>query len=340
MPAKLRSADRSALAVSCEKIGRITTRSDNDSIPQVALNDGNRIPQLGFGLSIPPEDSIGTVLHALETGYRLIDTAASYRTEVGVREALKRSDVAREDVFITTKLSSHGRDVALRSCDRSLERLGSDYVDLYLIHYPFPAQNRYVETWKAMTELKTDRRARSIGVSNFHVDQLERLVDATGVMPAINQIELHPRFQQEDLRRFHSQRSIVTEAYSPLGHGNAIHDPAIREIASRHNRTPAQIVLRWHLQLGNVVIPRSVSPERLMENFRIFDFELNEEDMRSLADLEVGQRLGPDPATFAGHTGVNRAISEFAERYPAVDALIRSARKVLSLVRQSSRGRS
>jgi 2,5-diketo-D-gluconate reductase A len=306
-------------------------------VPYVGLNDGNRIPQLGFGLAVSPRDSVRTVLQGLRTGYRLIDTAAMYRTEVGVRKALERSGMERADIFITTKLLKHGRDTALRLFERSLERLGCDYVDLYLIHYPFPEQDRYVETWKALTELKTDRRARSIGVSNFRIDQLERIIDTSGVVPAINQIGLHPRLQRADLRRFHSQRGIVTEAYSPLGHGQAIREPTIRQLAARYNRTSAQIVLRWHFQLGNVAIPRSVTPERLEENFRIFDFELNEEEMRSLDGLDVRRHPDKDPSTFAERdvrSGAVGAITDFAERHPNVDSLlIQNAMRAVSLVR-------
>jgi 2,5-diketo-D-gluconate reductase A len=318
----------------------MTRRHAPPPVPYLTLRDGNRIPQLGFGLLVPPEDAFETVLHGLRTGYRSIDTAAAYRNEVAVRKALERSGIEREEVFITTKLWNHGRDAALRAFERSLRRLGGEYVDLYLIHWPFPAQNRYVETWKALTELNAEGRALSIGVSNFHIEQLERIIDSTGVVPAINQIELHPRFQQEELRRFHSQRGIATEAWSPLGQGKTMRDPAIREVASRHNRTPAQIVLRWQVQLGNVAIPKSVTPGRIEENFRIFDFELNEEDMRSLADLDVGQRVGPDPAGFARSSGVHHAIEEVRERYPAVEPLIRRAKKALSLVGKASRGRS
>jgi len=307
------------------------------SVPHVALNDGNRIPQLGFGLAIPPRYTIETVLHGLKTGYRLIDTAAMYRTEVGVRQALERSGAERAGIFITTKLLKHGRDAALRFFERSLKRLGCDYIDLYLIHYPFPEQDRYIETWKALTELKADGRVRSVGVSNFRIDQLERIIDASGVVPAVHQIGLHPSLQRADLRHFHSQRGIVTEAYSPLGKGQAIRDPAIREFASRYNRTPAQIVLRWHLQLGNVAIPRSVMPERLEENFRIFDFELSEEDMRSLDDLDAGRHPDGDPSTYAERdvrSGVAGAIVYFAERYPNVDSLIiQNAMRAVSLVR-------
>jgi 2,5-diketo-D-gluconate reductase A len=306
-------------------------------VPRVALNDGNRIPQLGFGLCVPPRYSVRTVLHGIKTGYRLIDTAAMYRTEVGVRQALERSGTERAGIFITTKLLKHGRDAAQRFFERSLKRLGCDYIDLYLIHYPFPEQDRYVETWKALTELKADGRARSVGVSNFRIDQLERIIDASGVVPAVHQINLSPRLQRGDLRRFHSQRGIVTEAYSPLGKGQAMRDPAIRELAARHNRTPAQIVLRWHLQLGNVAIPGSITPERLEENFRIFDFELSEEDMRSLEGLDTGRYPDGDPSTYAErdvHSGVAGAITDFAERYPNVDSLIiQNAMRAVSHVR-------
>jgi diketogulonate reductase-like aldo/keto reductase len=286
---------------------------------------------------VPPKDSVRTVLCGLKTGYQLIDTAAMYRTEDGVRRALERSGVERADIFITTKLSRHGRDLALRLFDRSLERLGCDYVDLYLIHYPFPEQDRYVETWKALTELRADGRARSIGVSNFRSDQLERIIEASGVMPAVNQVGLNPRLQRTDLRRFHSQRGIVTMAYSPLGGGRAIQEPAIQDLAARHNRTPAQIVLRWHVQLGNVAIPRSVTPERLEENFGAFDFELTEDEMGRVAELDVGRRLDPDPSTVAASSGVTGAIAEFAECHPTLDALVQSAKKARSLIRKSRR---
>jgi len=303
-------------------------------MPYVSLNDGNRMPQLGLGLSIPPEKSVRVVLDGLETGYRLLDTAAAYRTEFGVCEAVARSGLAREDIFITTKLASHGRETALRSFERSLQRLGSDYVDLYLIHYPYPDLDRYVETWKALTELKGDGRARSIGVSNFRADQLERIADATGVVPAVNQIELHSSLQQTELRHLHSQRGIVTEAYSPLRGGSALQDTMIRDLAERQNRTPAQIVLRWHIQLGNVVIPRSLRRDRLEENMRIFDFDLGEDDLVSMAALDNEDRLGPDPATLRAPTGARRAIRELAERSASVDRLVQSAGDIVAVVRK------
>lgn len=271
------------------------------SVPYVDLNDGNRIPQLGFGVFlVPAEETAETVAHALRTGYRAIDTAAAYGNEAGVREAIQGSGLDREEVFITTKLGNgdHGRDRARRGFEQSLKRLGGDYIDLYLIHWPVPRQDRYVETWETVCALKDEGHVRSIGVSNFQVDHLERIIEATGVVPAVNQIELHPRLQQPELRRFHAERGIATEAWSPLGRGRLLSDQTLEEIASRHGRTPAQVVLRWHLQLGNIVIPKSVTPSRIEENFQIFDFDLGEDDMKALAGLDTGERTGPDPDTF------------------------------------------
>ncbi len=279
----------------------MTTPAGSISVPYLKLNDANRIPQLGYGVfQVPPEDTAEVVTHALRTGYRSIDTAAAYRNESGVGEGIASSGLRRDELFITTKLwnNDQGRDRARRAFQASLERLGQEYVDLYLIHWPAPAAGKFVDTWKTLTELKRDKRARSIGVSNFREQDIERIVDATGVVPAVNQIELHPRFQQARLRRFHGELGIVTEAWSPLGQGSLIDDDTIGEIASRHGRTPAQVMLRWHIQLGNVVIPKSVTPERIEENFRIFDFELDDEDMRAIAALDSDDgRLGPDPAT-------------------------------------------
>jgi 2,5-diketo-D-gluconate reductase A len=272
------------------------------SVPYVDLNDGNRIPQLGFGVfQVPEEQTAEAVGHALQTGYRLIDTAAAYGNEEGVRDALLASDLDRADVFITTKLfnTDHGRDEAQRAFATSLERLGNDYIDLYLIHWPVPKRDRYVETWETLCALREQGRVRSIGVSNFQIEHLERIIDATGVVPTVNQIELHPRLQQPELRRFHEERGIATEAWSPLGQGELLDDPVIEEIAEACDRTPAQIMLRWHLQLGNVVIPKSVTPSRIEENFRVFDFELSGEQMDRLSELNRGERTGPDPDTFA-----------------------------------------
>ncbi len=311
----------------------MNTYAHTPSVPWLDLNDGNRIPQLGVGVfRIPPEGTTEAVLRALRTGFRLIDTAASYRNETAVGEAIRRSGVGREEVFITTKLSNydHGRDAALRAFERSLKRIGGDYVDLYLIHWPLPDQNRYVETWRALTELKRDGRVRSIGVANFEVDHLERIVAATGALPAVNQIELHPRLQQAELRRYHAERDILTEAWSPLGAGRCLDDPTIREVAGRQDRTTAQVVLRWHLQLGNVAIPKSVRPERIDENSRVFDFKLSDEDMRALSLLDAGQRTGPNPATHSRSHGIRGAIAKVRDHYPAVEPLAHSVMKVLT----------
>lgn len=271
-------------------------------VPKLALNDGREIPQIGFGVfEVPPEQTVDAVLHALNTGYRSIDTAAMYGNESEVAEAIARSGLERSEVFVTTKLwnSDQGRDRTMRAFEQSLSRLHFDYVDEYLIHWPAPSLGRYVETWKAFTELQRDGRARSIGVSNFTVELLERIIDETDVVPTVNQIELHPRLQQPELRRFHSEHEIVTEAWSPLARGRAVSERAIEEIADRHGRTPAQVILRWHIQLQNVVIPRSVNPSRIEENFRIFDFSLSDDEMEAVAGLEESARVGPDPRTFS-----------------------------------------
>jgi 2,5-diketo-D-gluconate reductase A len=272
-----------------------------NSTPMLDLNDGHRIPQLGFGVFlVPPEDTADVVLKALQTGYRHIDTAAAYGNEEGVAEGIKRSGCSREDVFVTTKLSNddHGHEQANRALEESLKRLGFDYVDLYLIHWPIPGQDRYAETWQALTELKAEGRARSIGVSNFMIDHLERIIDETGETPTVNQIELHPRLVQEELRRFHDQHDIVTEAWSPLGRGELLSEPAITDIAASTGRTPAQVIIRWHLQLGNIVIPKSVTPARIEENFAVFDFELDDEQMHAIEELDAGKRFGPNPVSF------------------------------------------
>jgi 2,5-diketo-D-gluconate reductase A len=270
---------------------------------QVDLLDGHAMPQLGFGVfQVPPEDTADAVTHALRTGYRAVDTAAAYRNEAQVGEAVRASGLDREAVFITTKLwnTDQGRDPGRRAFEESLERLGLEYVDLYLIHWPAPGRDRYVETWEALVELQAGGRVRSIGVSNFQVEHLQRVIDATGVVPTVNQIELHPRLQQEELRRFHAEHGIQTTAWSPLAQGAVLGDPTIRRLASANGKTPAQVVLRWHLDLGNIVIPKSVTPERIEQNFDIFDFSLDEEAMRAIAALDAGQRIGPDPAMFNG----------------------------------------
>ncbi len=269
--------------------------------PVVTLNNGARIPQLGFGVfQVPVEQTAAVVSTALEIGYRSIDTAAAYQNEEGVGRAIASSGLARDEVFVTTKLwnAYHGYDRALRAFDASARRLGLDVVDLYLIHWPVPAADRYVETWKALEKLASDGRARAIGVSNFAVEHLRRLIDETATVPAVNQIELHPYFQQTDLRAEHAEHGIATEAWSPLGQGGALlSDATITRLADRHGVTPAQVVLRWHLQLGNIVIPKSANPARMRQNLDVFGFELSAEDLSAIADLETGKRIGPDPAT-------------------------------------------
>ena len=270
-------------------------------VPDLNLNDGNRMPQLGYGVFLVPEaETADAVEHALRTGYRLIDTAAAYGNEVGVRDAVETSELDRKDIFITTKLrnSDHGRHNVARAYEESLDKLGGGYIDLYLIHWPVPHNGLTVETWEAVVELQREERVRSIGVSNFRVDDLEKIIDATGVVPAVNQIELHPHLQQLELRRFHEEHGIKTEAWGPLGRGQFLDDETIVRIATDHGRTPAQVVLRWHIQLGNIVIPKSVTPSRINENFAIFDFELSDDDMHALFELDRNERTGPDPGTF------------------------------------------
>ncbi|MGH3779559.1 MAG: aldo/keto reductase [Pseudonocardiaceae bacterium] len=270
-------------------------------VPTITLNNNVQIPQLGFGVfQVPPEDVERVVSIALETGYRSIDTAAAYHNEEGVGRAIASSGLARDEIFVTTKLwnSDHGYDQALRAFDASARRLGLGTVDLYLIHWPVPKADRYVETWKALEKLAADGRVRAIGVSNFTVECLRRLLAETGTVPAVNQVELHPYLQQTELRAEHAERGIATEAWSPLAQGAVLSEATITRLAKRHGVTPAQVVLRWHLQIGNIVIPKSVTPARIRENFDIFGFDLSPEDLSAIADLETGRRTGPDPATF------------------------------------------
>ena len=272
--------------------------TDTTPVPNVPLPDGVAIPQLGFGVfQVPPEDTAEVTLRALQTGYRHVDTAAAYRNEAGVGQALRASGLDREGVFVTTKCwnDDQGYEEAKRALRASLDRLELDAVDLYLIHWPAPARDRYVDTWRAFIELKDAGLTRAIGVSNFQPAHLARIVDETGVTPAVNQIELHPRLQQPELRREHAERGIVTEAWSPLAQGAVLDDPVITSIAEAHGRTPAQVVLRWHLQLGNVIFPKSVTPERIAENFALFDFALGDDEMAAIAELDAGERTGPDP---------------------------------------------
>ncbi|MFJ9083192.1 MULTISPECIES: aldo/keto reductase [unclassified Streptomyces] len=268
--------------------------------PEVTLNNGVTMPQLGFGVfQVPDDEAHAAVTSALDAGYRSIDTAALYENEKGTGRAIADYGLAREDVFVTTKLwnTEQGRDTALRAFDASLERLGMDYVDLYLIHWPVPSRDKYVETWQAFEEILASGRARAIGVSNFLPEHLDRLAAETSVVPALNQIELHPRLQQSELRAYDAEHGIATEAWSPLGRGNGVlDDEIVTALARKYDRSPAQIVLRWHLQLGNVVIPKSVTPSRIRENIAVFDFELSSDDIAALAGLETGERVGPDPA--------------------------------------------
>jgi 2,5-diketo-D-gluconate reductase A len=267
----------------------------------VTLNTGDRMPQLGFGVfQVPPAETQATVTAALRAGYRSIDTAAMYRNEQGVGAAITASDIDREDIFLTTKLNNdaHGYDQALAAFEASRLALGVDYVDLYLIHWPLPARNRYVETWEALLTLQADGRVRAAGVSNFQPSHLRRLVDETGGTPAVNQIELHPYLVQHELRELHAELGIVTEAWSPLAKGGALlADPVITGLAEKYGKTPAQIVIRWHLQLGNVVIPKSVTPTRIAENIDVFDVELAPDDVASITALNRDERTGPDPDT-------------------------------------------
>lgn len=272
------------------------------SSPTFTLADGQTTPQVGLGVWQTPADVTAEVVRtALETGYRLIDTAAAYQNEAGVGEGVRASGVPRQEVFVATKLwnTHHDYDQALRAFDKSLQRLGMDYVDLYLIHWPVPAQDRYIDAWRALVRLQEDGRARSIGVCNFMVEHLRRIIGETGVIPVVNQVELHPQFQQTELRAFHASRGIVTQSWSPLGQGKLLKHPELARIAARHGKTPAQAIIRWHMDSGLLVIPKSVRPERIAENFEVFDFCLDEEDLAAIAKLDhPAGRIGSDPLTF------------------------------------------
>jgi 2,5-diketo-D-gluconate reductase A len=271
-------------------------------VPVLTLHDGVEMPQLGFGVfQIAPEETQERVEEALAVGYRHIDTAAAYRNEAGVGAAIAASGVRREDVFVTTKLwnSEQGYDSTLRAFEKSIGRLGTGHVDLYLIHWPTPSRDLYLDTWRAFERIEEEGGARSIGVSNFRVEDLERLEAEAEQRPSVNQIELHPRLQQAELRAWHEEHEVATEAWSPLAQGDLLEDETIETIAAHHERTPAQVILRWHLQLGNVVIPKSATPERIRENFELFDFALSEDDMAAIERLDAGERIGPDPATFS-----------------------------------------
>ncbi|MFF4960137.1 aldo/keto reductase [Streptomyces sp. NPDC001222] len=274
----------------------------SSKVPPIILNNGVEMPQLGFGVwQVPDDEAESAVATALEAGYRSIDTAAIYGNEEGVGKAVATSGIPRQDLFITTKLwnRDHGYDSTLRAFDTSLTKLGLEYVDLYLIHWPLPSRGTFVDTYKALQAIYADGRAKAIGVSNFLPEHLRTLIEETSVIPAVDQIELHPHLQQHAAREYHAEQGIATEAWSPLGQGKGLLEvPAIVAIAQKHNRTPAQVVLRWHLQLGNVVIPKSVTPSRIRENIDVFDFTLDTEDMAAISALNEDRRIGPDPATF------------------------------------------
>ncbi|GLU90813.1 aldo/keto reductase [Agromyces sp. NBRC 114283] len=266
--------------------------------PLLPLADGAEIPQLGFGLyKVPAEDAARLALAAIDAGYRHLDTAAFYANEAEVGRAVREAPVAREELFVTSKVwkDDNGYDETLRAFDASMERFGLERIELYLIHWPVPSTDRYVDSWRALVRLREEGRVRSIGVANFHPHHLERLIGETGVAPVVNQVELHPWLPQAELRAYDGAHSILTEAWSPLARGRVLDDPVLAGIAAKHGRTPAQIVLRWHVQLGNVVIPKASSPERIRENLDVFGFALDAEDLAAIGGLESGERTGRDP---------------------------------------------
>jgi len=271
------------------------------AVPTITLNDGVEIPQLGFGVfQVPPEDTKKATLEALEVGYRHIDTAEMYGNEKGVGEAVAESGIPRDQIFVTSKLNNtfHAREAALGAFDQTLETLGFETLDLFLIHWPLPAVGDYVETWKAMEEMKASGRVRSIGVSNFQPAHLQRLFDETETVPSVNQIEVHPYLTNEVARAFNTEHGIFTEAWSPIAQGAVLTDPVITAIADRVSRTPAQVTLRWHIQRGDIVFPKSVTRSRVEENFALFDFELTDADLAAISGLNRDERTGPDPDTF------------------------------------------
>ena len=267
----------------------------------ITLRDKHHMPQLGFGVwQVTDAEAEACVTEAFKVGYRSIDTAAIYRNESGVGRAIKNSHLSRKEMFITTKLwnEDQGRDNALKAIDASLSKLGLEQVDLYLVHWPSPHRGLYLETWKAMVEIKKQGLAKSIGVSNFMPEHLQEIIDATGEVPVLNQIELHPRFQQKELREFHDKHGIFTECWSPLGQGQILSDSVLTSIAAKHKKTPAQVIIRWHLQNNFIVIPKSVTPSRIKENFAVSDFTLDAEDMKQIASMDRADgRIGPNPMT-------------------------------------------
>jgi 2,5-diketo-D-gluconate reductase A len=271
------------------------------TVPDIRLNNGVEIPQLGFGVfQIEPEQTAEAVRRALEAGYRHVDTAQMYGNEKQVGLAIRESGIAREEVFVTSKLNNgfHAPDDALEAFDRSLDDLGFDYLDLFLVHWPLPKVGDFVETWRAMEEIYRSGRAKAVGVSNFQPHHLRRLMDATTVVPAVNQIEAHPYLVQDAVRAFGAEHAIATEAWSPIAQGKVLDDPVIARIAERVERTPAQVTLRWHVQRGDIVFPKSVTPSRIEENFALFDFELSADEMTDITLLNRDERTGPDPDTF------------------------------------------
>ncbi len=269
--------------------------------PTITLNDGTTIPQLGFGVfQIDPADTKDATLAALETGYRHIDTAEMYGNEKQVGEAVRESGIDRGEIFVTSKLNNgfHAREDALQAFDQSLEDLGFDYLDLFLIHWPLPEVGDFVETWKAMEEIASTGRTRSIGVSNFQPHHLQRLLDETETVPSVNQVEVHPYLTQDDVRAFNERHDIVTEAWSPIAQGKVLTDDVLQGIADRCERSVAQVTLRWHIQRGDIVFPKSVTRARVEENFTLFDFELTADDMRAIDGLNRDERTGPDPDAF------------------------------------------
>ncbi|MEJ5087465.1 aldo/keto reductase [Brucella pseudogrignonensis] len=273
------------------------------TVPAVKLNDGNHIPQLGYGVwQVGNDEAISAVSEALKVGYRHIDTAAIYGNEEGTGKAINESGIARGDIYLTTKLwnKEQGYESTLKAFDESLKKLGTDYVDLYLIHWPLPSKDLFMETWRAFIKIKEEGRAKSIGVSNFRTADLERILKESDVVPVLNQIELHPQFQQDELRLFHSKHDIATEAWSPLGQGTILENPTLKSIAEKHGKSVAQVILRWHIETGNIVIPKSVTPARIKENFDIFNFSLNGTDHDAITKLDkTDGRIGPNPATFS-----------------------------------------
>ena len=269
----------------------------------IQLNDGASIPQLGLGVwQVEPDVTSKVVGWAIQAGYRAIDTAEGYNNEEGVGEAIRAAGVPRKELFITSKLRNggHQRDFALSAFDGTMAKLGLEQIDLFLIHWPVPSQNKYVEAWKTLVELKQAGRIRSIGVSNFNLDHLDRIIGETGVVPAVNQIELHPRFQQRDKREYHDRHNIRIESWSPLGSGRLVTDPTLAAIGKKHNKSAAQVMIRWHLQEGLIVIPKSVNKERIAANIAVFDFELDGRDMETIRGMDSrAGRNGPDPATAA-----------------------------------------